>query len=197
MALRTKLDQLIVQLKNSVPQTVLADDALLESNWNNMCASIKLLTQAVETICSENPDVPLVGFSYVRLPGMEVPWEQYPRTTKSQWAAVHERYPGDFFRLAGGNASRFQASGTAISHDSGVGGTGGGQIDTIQSHTHGYEDYKASQHVAGTAGASSKTYTRYMYGEQRSAYTTKDDNARHSQETRPANVTVEWYVYNG
>ena len=197
MALRTKLDQLIAQLKNTVPQTLLADDALLESNWNNMCTSIKLLTQAVEAIRSENPDVPPVGFSYIRLPGMNEPWEQYPQTTRGQWSAIHERYPGDFLRLAGGNASKFQAESTAISHDSGVKGTGGGQIDTVQSHTHEYEKHKASRHVPGTAGASSSSYTLYMYQEQQVKSTTKADNARHSQETRPANVTVEWYVYNG
>lgn len=197
MALRTKLDELVANLKNNVPQTVFADDALLESNWNDMCASIKLLTDAVEAIRTEIPDVPPAGFSYVRLPGMKTPWEQYPRTTKSQWTAIHERYPGDFLRLAGGNASSFQATSTAIQHDSGVKGSGGGQIDTIQSHTHEHQDYNASQHVAGTAGASSTTWTAYMYREQKGTYTTETDNARHSKETRPVNVTVEWYVYNG
>lgn len=197
MALRTKLDQLLAQLKNTIPQTLLADDALLESNWNNMCASIKLLTEVVEAIRTENPDVPPVGFSYIRLPGMAEPWEQYPQTTKGQWSVIHERYPGDFLRLAGGNASRFQKDSTAISHDSGVRGTGGGQIDAMQSHTHSYTDCNASRHVPGTAGASSTTWLAYMYQEQKSTYTTESDNARHSQETRPSNITVEWYVYNG
>lgn len=197
MALRTTLDMLLAQLKNSRPQTLLADDALLESNWNNMCASVQLLTEAVEAMCSENPDVPSVGSSYVRLPGMKVPWEQYPRTTQSQWASIHERYPGDFLRLAGGNASRFQADSTAIRHDPSVAGEGGGQIDTMQNHRHRYQDHEASRHEKGTAGASSSSYTLYMYQQQQSVYTTDDDNARHSDETRPTNVTVEWYVYNG
>ena len=194
MALRTKLDELIAQLKNNVPQTVLADDALLESNWNNMCTSIKLLTQAVDAIRSEDPDVPPVGFSYVRLPGMNEPWEQYPRTTKGQWSAIHERYPGDFFRLAGGNASKFQAGSTAISHDSG--GTGGGQIDAMQSHTHEYKEHEAGRTVTGTAGADN-WQTQIMYAEKHSSYKTATGNGRSTQETRPVNVTVEWYIYNG
>lgn len=197
MALRTKLDQLIAQLKNTVPQTVLADDALLESNWNNMSVSIKLLTEAIDAIRTENPDIPPVGFSYVRLPSVKTPWEQYSRTTKGQWSAIHERYPGDFLRLAGGNASRFQADSTAIRHDDDIKGEGGGQIDTIQAHTHVYKEYNASRHVPGTAGASSLTYTAYMYQQQQSTYTTEVDKAQHSEETRPANVTVEWYVYTG
>ena len=196
MALRTKLDELIAQLKNNVPQTVLADDALLESNWNNMCTSIKLLTQAVDAIRSEDPDVPPVGFSYVRLPGMNEPWEQYPRTTKGQWSAIHERYPGDFLRLAGGNASKFQAESTAISHDSGVKGTGGGQIDAMQSHTHEYKEHEAGRTVTGTAGADN-WQTQIMYAEKHSSYKTATGNGRSTQETRPVNVTVEWYIYNG
>ena len=196
MALRTKLDQLIAQLKNTIPQTLLADDALLENNWNNMCASIKLLTDAVEAIRSENPDVPPVGFSYVRLPGMAAPWEQYPRTTKSQWTAIHERYPGDFLRLAGGNASTFQAQSTEIRHDSGVKGSGGGQTDAMQSHTHRYQDHMASTTVVGTVGADN-WQTQIMYAQTSDDRASTGSSGRESVETRPVNVTVQWYVYNG
>lgn len=192
MALRTKLDLLIAQLENNVPQTLLADDALLESNWNNMCASIKLLTEAVETIRTENPDVPPVGFSYIRFPAMRVPWEQYPQTTKSQWTVIHGQYPGDFLRLAGGNASKFKESGTSIYHDSGIKGDGGGQIDTFQDHQHKYYETSGRDSIWNVHGNDScedddSTTERKTYG----------TSGRTSPETRPVNVTVEWYVYNG
>ncbi len=197
MELRPELEQILYQLKNNTPKTLLSDDALLEDNWNNVCASIKLLTDAIKTIKELPPDIPLPGFPYFRCPGMPVPWEKYSQTIKSQWEAVHALYPGDFMRLAGGNASKFKESGTSIYHDSGIKGDGGGQIDTMQSHTHDYEDSNASSHIAGTAGASSTTYTQYMYREQKTDKKTKPNNGRTGDENRPANVTIELYIFKG
>ena len=197
MELRPELEQILLQLKSNVPTTVLSDEPLLENNWNSVCTSIKLLTEALKKIKELPPDIPLPGFPYFRCPGMPVPWEKYPQTTEAQWKAIHALYPGDFMRLAGGNASKFKESGTSIYHDPGIKGDGGGQVDTMPSHTHNYEDSNASSHIPGTAGASSATYTQYMYQQQKTDKKTKPNNGRAGEENRPSNVTIELYIYAG
>lgn len=192
MELRPELEQILLQLKSNVPTTVLSDEPLLENNWNSVCASIKLLTEALKKIKELPPDIPLPGFPYFRCPGMPVPWEKYPQTTEAQWKAIHALYPGDFMRLAGGNASKFKESGTSIYHDPGIKGDGGGQIDTFQDHQHLYYETSGRDSIWNVNGNDScedddTTTERQTYG----------TSGRTSPETRPSNVTIELYIYAG
>ena len=192
MELRPELEQILLQLKSNVPTTVLSDEPLLENNWNSVCTSIKLLTEALKKIKELPPDIPLPGFPYFRCPGMPVPWEKYSQTTKAQWKAIHALYPGDFMRLAGGNASKFKESGTSIYHDPGIKGDGGGQIDTFQDHQHLYYETSGRDSIWNVHGNDScedddTTTERQTYG----------TSGRTSPETRPSNVTIELYIYAG
>ena len=184
MELRPELEQILLQLKSNVPTTVLSDEPLLENNWNSVCTSIKLLTEALKKIKELPPDIPL--------PGSPVPWEKYPQTTEAQWKAIHALYPGDFMRLAGGNASKFKESGTSIYHDPGIKGDGGGQIDTFQDHQHLYYETSGRDSIWNVNGNDScedddTTTERQTYG----------TSGRTSPETRPSNVTIELYIYAG
>ena len=192
MELRPELEQILLQLKSNVPTTVLSDEPLLENNWNSVCTSIKLLTEALKKIKALPPDIPLPGFPYFRCPGMPVPWEKYPQTTEAQWKAIHALYPGDFMRLAGGNASKFKESGTSIYHDPGIKGDGGGQIDTFQDHQHKYTETYGRDSIWNVNGNDScedddTTKEHQTYG----------TSGRVSPETRPSNVTIELYIYAG
>lgn len=192
MELRPELEQILLQLKSNVPTTVLSDEPLLENNWNSVCTSIKLLTEALKKIKELPPDIPLPGSPYFRCPGMPVPWEKYPQTTEAQWKAIHALYPGDFMRLAGGNASKFKESGTSIYHDPGIKGDGGGQIDTFQDHQHLYYETSGRDSIWNVNGNDScedddTTTERQTYG----------TSGRTSPETRPSNVTIELYIYAG
>lgn len=193
MELRPELEQILLQLKSNVPTTVLSDEPLLESNWNNMCTSVKLLTEAVKKIKELPPDIPLPGSPYFRCPGMPVPWEKYPQTTETQWKAIHALYPGDFMRLAGGNASKFKESGTSIYHDPGIKGDGGGQIDAMQNHTHSYTD----EHIGGWGGSWLADFDYWANSRASSSKTTGGASGRTGEENRPSNVTIELYIYSG
>lgn len=193
MELRPELEQILTQLKLYVPATLLSDDALSEDNWNRVCSSITLLTEAIKKITHLPPDIPLPGSPYFRVPSMPVPWEKYRQTTKQQWIAVHERYPGDFMRLAGGNASAFKADGTEIYHDAGIKGEGGGQIDTMQEHQHNH----INTYISDWSGTWLADKNYWAYSSSNETRQTENNTGRTAQETRPVNVTIELYIYTG
>lgn len=190
MSLREELEKILMQLKLNVPAALLSDEPLTDRNWNSVCQSIGLLTDAIKSIVQMSPDVPPAGFCYNRFPGMKSPTEQFPLTKKNQWVPIHELYPGDFMRLAGGNASTFKADSAAITYDAGVKGSGGGQVDTVQEHTHGYTD--ASFRSGDTAGGYRSTFY-----DQNQNKETKVNSGRVSIETRPVNITIEVYMFLG
>lgn len=193
MSLKQELEKLISQLKLNTPETLLSDDPLTEQNWNKVCQSVKLLVEAVKHIEHLPPDVPPAGSPYFRLPGMPVPWEQHPCTTKEQWTAIHSLYPGDFMRLAGGNASKFKEDSAYISYDSKAKGDGGGQTDSLQEHKHPYH-YKECKSHGGLRG----DISRYMYQELgRDVKTGNCEGARTDIETRSKNITIELYIFKG
>mgnify|MGYP000917887247 CR=1 FL=1 len=59
MELRPELEQILLQLKSNVPTTVLSDEPLLENNWNSVCTSIKLLTEALKKIKTSSLRLPI------------------------------------------------------------------------------------------------------------------------------------------
>lgn len=189
MSLQKKLEDILEKLKVKKPNPLNADDLLLDSNWNNVCASIALLTEAIRATKETPSSIPAVGSPYIRLPGMPLPWVEFSATLKNQWIAVHEKYPGVFLRLAGGNASSFKADSESVSYDTKAKGTGGGQMDAIQEHIHGINI--SSQWWGKNKG---DWGLKDPYGNT-DTYGIK--NARSDIETRPKNITVEMYVFKG
>ena len=96
-------------------------------------------------------------------------------------------------RLAGGNASKFKESGTSIYHDSGIKGDGGGQVDTMQNHTHSYTD----DHIGGWGGTWLADAHKWANAEASVSKTTGGASGRTASENRPSNVTIELYIYAG
>lgn len=195
--LQNELEKILSNLKLNVPVTLGADDPVDENNWNRIVNSISLLTQAIQSIKDTPTTLPAVGSPYIRCPGMSEPWVQFAATKKDQWIAVHSLYPGRFFRMAGGYASKFKTDSTSVSYDDGVGGSGGGQNDAVQSHYHTYDEYNCSRHIPGTAGSDSPNYRRYMYDEKKDRRESSWNTGRRTDETRPGNITIEFYVFKG
>lgn len=190
-ALQDELNNSLQNLKLNVPEQLGADDTLDELNWNNVVNSIKILTECIASIKDVPTTLPAVGSPYIRCPGMTVPWEQFKATYKEQWIAVHDLYPGDFMRLAGGNASKFKADSTQISHDSGVKGDGGGQLDAIKRHYH-QSDYPSGWGLHYIGGDNAGGYPGGNTKNQ-----TSDAFANTTEETRPSNFTIELYIFKG
>ncbi|TYT79856.1 hypothetical protein [Treponema phagedenis] len=180
-----------MELQKNLPSTLNADDALTNKNWNCVVTSIKAIYDALQAAASTPPSIPPIGFLYTRFPGMPLPWEQFTDTAPVEWKNLHEKYPGTFLRLAGGDASAFSGSGS-VSYDSGVRGNGGGQIDAMQRHTHSYT-YESCINLDGLKG----TVAQYQWNQQTTYSTTGSASGRETEETRPKNITVEMYLFVG
>ncbi|QSH95103.1 hypothetical protein [Treponema phagedenis] len=191
MGLKSKLDEQLLEVQKNLPSTLNPDDALTNKNWNCVVASIKAIYEALQAAASTPPSIPPIGFLYTRFPGMPLPWEQFTDTAPVEWKNLHEKYPGTFLRLAGGNASAFSGSGS-VSYDSGVRGNGGGQIDAMQRHTHSYT-YEGSNGVGSTKGVDAQ----YQWQQENKSSTTGSASGRETEETRPKNITVEMYLFVG
>lgn len=192
MSLRTELDEILKNFQTVPSKT--ADDPITDFDWNAIASNLSNLRHALEVI----RDLPACtiphGFLYVRFPGKPLPYDvdgMFPWTTKSDWQNLTTKYPGTFLRLAGGDASTFQSETDTVTYDSGVKGTGGGQMDALQTHKHGYS-YEGSNGLGSQQGITGK----YQY----QAKTVNNDTgevkgARSTSETRPKNITVEVYMY--
>lgn len=188
MSLYQELQIILQNLKTTKPQTLYADDALTEDNWNRVVSSIDFLTDAITKFNGASPERPPLCFAYFRLPGMQVPWQVYPLTLQEDWYKAHDKYAGSALRLAGGNASTFQTQSDTVTYDSLLKGQGGAQKDALQQHTHSYNRrYDDQRQGAGWWRASGTGLGGYQ--------TSGVNGARHDTETRMQNITVELYIY--
>ena len=193
MSLDTQLGKIIEDLKLSTPDNLAPDEPLVDRNWNNVVNSIKSLTEAISLIRSLPPAVPPIGMAYIRLPGMPEPHIRFASTRKEQWKPIHELYPDCFFRLKGNEkdkknvASLFKKDSEQVTYDTGTGGDGGGQIDTIQHHEH------ISKHRASSIGRQNGRGT--SSNDDWGGSYTWNCSGRTSPETRPKNITIELYIF--
>lgn len=188
--LQNSLSEIIEKLKINVPDALSVDDPIDENNWNRITASITLLTQAVNAIKDVPSTLPSVGSPYFRLPGMKEPWEVFSATTSSQWTAIHTKYPGVFFRLAGGYASKFNEKSEQVQYDKGVQEEGGGQEDALKYHEHFYLSPRWRGMYAGRGNGGVNEYTH-------DSWTGDIRNTNVTSETRPKNITIELYIFKG
>ena len=194
MSLDTQLGKIIEDLKLSTPDNLAPDEPLVDRNWNNVVNSIKTLTEAISLIRSLPPAVPPIGMAYIRFPGEPEPHIRYASTRKEQWKPIHELYPDCFFRLKGNEkdkknvASLFKKDSEQVTYDTGTGGDGGGQIDTLQAHSHSYSYAGGSSDYSGGNNWALDSATQYTG-------TTTGASGRTSPETRPKNITIELYVF--
>lgn len=194
MSLDFELGKIIDSLNLTTPEALSPDEPLVDRNWNNVVNSIKSLTEAVNLIRRLPPAVPPVGMAYIRFPGMPEPHIRFPATQKNQWKAIHELYPDCFFRLKGNEkdkkniASVFKTDSEQVTFDTGVGQDGGGQIDTMQNHSHNYFAVDSKHQTAGGSA-------NYFYSTGRPNSSGGVNSARVSSETRPKNITIELYIF--
>ena len=199
MNLRNELNEILSQMETTPRKA--ADDALTETDWNTVATNIDKLKEAIEKI----RDLPACtipkGFLYVRFPGRPLPYGVdgvFNWTSELDWKKLHAQYAGDFLRLAGGNASAFNAQSEQVSYDEKARdsenkpNTGGGQMDALQEHKHNFE-YEKHKSLGGLSGVNA----RYQWESK----TTSDGSTnpilcRTDIETRPKNITVEMYLYN-
>lgn len=193
MSLDTQLGKIIEDLKLSTPDNLTPDEPLVDRNWNNVVNSIKSLTEAISLIRSLPPAVPPIGMAYIRFPGEPEPHIRFASTRKEQWKPIHELYPDCFFRLKGNEkdkknvASLFKKDSEQVTYDTGTGGDGGGQIDTLQEHNHTFRRRGSSigrQNGGGSCSDDDWSDSR-----------TWACGGRTSSETRPKNITIELYVF--
>ena len=187
MSLRTELDEILKNFQTVPSKT--ADDPITDFDWNAIASNLSHLRHALEVI----RDLPACtiphGFLYVRFPGKPLPYDvdgMFPWTTKSDWQNLTTKYPGTFLRLAGGDASTFQAETETVTYDNGVKGTGGAQMDALQEHQHTGE-------CRGDSGPYSFIKNGWAYNLYN--YKTWNCTGRTTTETRPKNITVEVYMY--
>lgn len=176
-----------------------ADDLLTESDWNKLQDNFEKIKEALTAIAT-NPTTSLPkNFIYIRLPGSPLPYGEsgaFNWTQQHEWETLHTKWPGTFLRLAGGNASVFKADSEQVSYDTkALDGNekpnkGGGQIDSLQNHTHTV----TTQWQAGNGLAWGK---HNIAGHNTITSTTSAPDARSDIETRPKNITVEMYRYIG
>lgn len=196
MNLRNELNEILSQMA-PIPRKE-ADDALTETDWNTVATNIEKLKDAIKKI----RDLPACtipkGFLYVRFPGRPLPYGvdgMFNWTSELDWKKLHTQYAGDFLRLAGGNASAFNAQSEQVSYDEKARdsenkpNTGGGQMDALQKH----------KHKAWTSSAAEGSLWRTI--EHRFCVNdylndTRPNDGRADIETRPKNITVEMYLYN-
>ena len=194
MSLDTQLGKIIDELKLIVPDNLAPDEPLVDRNWNNVVNSIKTLTEAISLIRSLPPAVPPIGIAYLRFPGEPEPHIRYASTRKEQWKPIHELYPDCFFRLKGNEkdkknvASLFKKDSEQVTYDTGTGGDGGGQIDTLQAHSHSYSYAGGSSDYSGGRNWALDNATEHTN-------TTTNAYGRTSPETRPKNITIELYIF--
>ena len=196
MNLRNELNEILSQMETTPRKK--ADDALTESDWNTVATNIEKLKDAIKKI----RDLPACtipkGFLYVRFPGRPLPYGVdgvFNWTSELDWKKLHAQYAGDFLRLAGGNASAFNAQSEQVSYDEKARdgenkpNTGGGQMDALQEH----------KHKAWTSSAAEGSLWRTIeHGFCVNDYLndTRPNDGRTDIETRPKNITVEMYLYN-
>ena len=196
MNLRNELNEILSTMA-PIPEKE-ADDALTETDWNTVARNIEKLKDAITKI----RDLPACtipkGFLYVRFPGRPLPYGVdgvFNWTSELDWKKLHAQYAGDFLRLAGGNASAFNAQSEQVSYDEKARdgenkpNTGGGQMDALQEH----------KHKAWTSSAAEGALWRTI--EHRFCVNdylkdTRPNDGRADIETRPKNITVEMYLYN-
>lgn len=197
MNLRNELNEILSQMETT--PTKAADDALTETDWNTVVTNIEKLKDAIKKI----RDLPACtipkGFLYVRFPGRPLPYGVdgvFNWTSELDWKKLHTQYAGDFLRLAGGNASAFNAQSEQVSYDEKARdgenkpNTGGGQMDALQEHTHKQIEYEIG------AGSLWSKYEGAFMKDPRWGGGTKTSSGNTDIETRPKNITVEMYLYN-
>lgn len=196
MNLRNELNEILSQMETTPKKA--ADDALTETDWNTVVTNIEKLKDAIKKI----RDLPACtipkGFLYVRFPGRPLPYGDkgmFNWTGELDWKKLHAQYAGDFLRLAGGNASAFNAQSEQVSYDEKARdsenkpNTGGGQMDALQEHKH-----KAGPNSAAEGSLWRAIEHRFCVGNY--IQDTRPNDGRADIETRPKNITVEMYLYN-
>lgn len=196
MNLRNELNEILSTMAPTPKKA--ADDALTESDWNTVATNIEKLKEAITKI----RDLPACtipkGFLYVRFPGRPLPYGQdgvFNWTSELDWKKLHAQYAGDFLRLAGGNASAFNAQSEQVGYDEKARdsenkpNTGGGQMDALQEHKH---KTKGSYRERGSLWRVIEQ--QFHIGEPFD--NTLSTDGRTDIETRPKNITVEMYLYN-
>lgn len=188
MSLRTELDAILTTMPTIATKS--ADAPLTELDWNSVAENIAKIKEALTKI----KDLPACtipkGFLYVRFPGRPLPYGAdgvFNWTSEGDWKKIHEQYAGDFLRLAGGNASAFKTDSEQIQHDEKAKGTGGGQWDAVQTHTHWFADTGYRHDL--------KTGQKGRASNYRGDSRTGANDGRSDIETRPTNITVEMYLY--
>ncbi|MEL3908071.1 MAG: hypothetical protein P1P64_03520 [Treponemataceae bacterium] len=189
MSLRRKLDELLGKV--IVPPHKNADDPLTNEDWNSVASSIENLKEAVEAIRDMPACTIAPGKLYIRFPGQPEPYGalgKYPWTSKGDWTMLDEKWAGAFLRMSGGNASKFRRENEYVKYDAKTKGSGGGQEDALQNHTHAYLDQVPT-------GVNRQIAKRGSYGNNTERKSTENSNGRTDIETRPKNITVEMYIY--
>lgn len=196
MNLRNELNEILSQMETTPKKA--ADDALTETDWNTVVTNIEKLKDAIKKI----RDLPACtipkGFLYVRFPGRPLPYGvdgMFNWTSELDWKKLHAQYAGDFLRLAGGNASAFNAQSEQVGYDEKARdgenkpNTGGGQMDALQEHKHkAWVSYDAKGSLWRTI--------EHRFGVDDYLKDTRPNDGRADIETRPKNITVEMYLYN-
>jgi hypothetical protein len=196
MSLRKELNEILSQMETTPRKE--ADDALTETDWNTVATNIEKLKEAIRKI----RDLPACtipkGFLYVRFPGRPLPYGVdgvFNWTSELDWKKLHAQYAGDFLRLAGGNASAFNAQSEQVGYDEKARdsenkpNTGGGQMDALQEHKHKTWTFSGIKGSLWRA-IEHKICVDYYLSE------TDPNDGRTDIETRPKNITVEMYLYN-
>lgn len=196
MNLRNELNEILSTMA-PIPEKK-ADDALTETDWNTVARNIEKLKEAIKKI----RDLPACtipkGFLYVRFPGRPLPYGQdgvFNWTSELDWKKLHAQYAGDFLRLAGGNASVFNAQSEQVSYDEKARdgenkpNTGGGQMDALQEHKH-------KAWTSSVAEGSLWRTIEHRFCVNDYLNDTRPNDGRTDIETRPKNITVEMYLYN-
>ena len=196
MNLKNELNEILSQMAPTPRKE--ADDALTETDWNTVATNIEKLKEAIKKI----RDLPACtipkGFLYVRFPGRPLPYGVdgvFNWTSELDWKKLHAQYAGDFLRLAGGNASAFNAQSEQVGYDEKARdgenkpNTGGGQMDALQEHKHKTKGFDSARGSLWRAVEHQFPFGDYF------DYTHPNDG-RTDIETRPKNITVEMYLYN-
>ncbi|MDR1420324.1 MAG: hypothetical protein LBI86_08120, partial [Treponema sp.] len=100
----SSLADLIAEARLLVPGKLLDDEPLEEHNWNTM---VDLCEKYNDVLSKIDNNIPPVNYIYIQFPGMPSPdvlWDQ----PSARWKNISGFFPGDFFRVEGGNASAFK-----------------------------------------------------------------------------------------
>lgn len=188
--------EIIDALKTLIPDMLQDDDPVTSDNWNTVVNYIKKCTEAMDKLSILTPPI---GYIYLQFPGAALPSELWDQGS-SLWKDITPLFPGAFFRLDGGNASRFMdivdlsAEGPAleIQYNSGDGGQGGGQMDAIRNITGTVASYGNLSGVFQQYGSSPRTMgtgSGLALGDFR-----VERQVPVSSEIRPKNITCKIWI---